>query len=100
MKNAARAKIAGVTTLASEAEVATLSVLVALLALGGGVAAIRRAPSMPIAPATNTAEATLAVAAMKYMVAGAMAPPRKPAKVCTEKACPMRLGSIWADRME
>ena len=40
------------------------------------------------------------VGAKSPLVVGAMAPPRNPAKVCTEKACPIRPGSMFAERIE
>ncbi len=58
-----------------------------------------RAASGPITAATASAACNPAALLTASMIGGAMAPPKKPAKVWKEKARPIRAGSITDERM-
>ena len=64
-----------------------------------GASSSGTATTKPIRPATISAAFIPTVAARTSIVAGAIAPPNMPAKVCTEKALPMREAAILAERM-
>ena len=57
------------------------------------------ATSKPIRPAATSAVRTPVVVASTSITAGAIAPPSIPAKVCIEKARPIRDEATLADRI-
>ena len=71
----------------------------AALASGMPTTISSSATSGPTAPATISAPRPPTVATSAAMIAGATAPPRKPAKVWIENARPIRASSICADRI-
>ncbi len=58
-----------------------------------------RAAIRAMLPAAITAKLSPRLAATASIVTGAIAVPRKPEKVCTEKARPTRAGAIRAARI-
>ena len=71
----------------------------AALASGTPTAISSSATSGPTAPVTISAPTPPIMVTSAATMAGATAPPRKPAKVWIEKARPMRASSMWADRI-
>ena len=98
MKKNVSMMIAGVMMLCFAAEPPS-ALRSAELASGMPTTSNSSATAGPTAPATISAPRPPTVATSAAMIAGATAPPRKPAKVWIENARPIRLTSICAERI-
>ena len=99
MKKNVSMMIAGVMMLCFGAAASPSALRSAELASGMPTTINASATAGPTAPATISAPRPPTDATSAAMIAGATAPPRKPANVWIENARPIRLTSICAERI-